>query len=125
MMRANSDCCTAPVTEAGLCTDCFQPCGVELVEVAPKVDRGNGYDAVTAAAEAFVTGHVEGMPAAEVERHNLHQAMADSHPKLQRGQVWCHDCGRTEAVDTATCLRTGWPTCCGSTMSIDAPRERA
>jgi Zn finger protein HypA/HybF involved in hydrogenase expression len=44
-------------------------------------------------------------------------------PKLARGQVWCRTCGRTEHVDSAKCLREGWPKCCGHTMTIDAPWE--
>lgn len=46
------------------------------------------------------------------------------HPKLARGQVWCHECGRTQRVNSAECLRSGWPECCGETMSIDSPEER-
>jgi hypothetical protein len=38
--------------------------------------------------------------------------------------VWCHSCGRVETV-TADCFRTGWPKCCGFTMSLDSPEERA
>jgi hypothetical protein len=46
-------------------------------------------------------------------------------PQLQRGKVWCHTCGREQAVDTAHALRHGWPPCCGHTMSLDTPEERA
>jgi Zn finger protein HypA/HybF involved in hydrogenase expression len=53
----------------------------------------------------------------------LHDKLAQSHPKLQRGMVWCRTCGRSEKVDSAECLRTGWPKCCGHTMTIDAPTE--
>lgn len=53
----------------------------------------------------------------------LHQHLADSHPKLQRGQVWCRSCRRTEHVDSAECLRSGWPKHCGQTMTIDPPEE--
>ena len=53
----------------------------------------------------------------------LHDKLAKRTPKLQRGQVWCRKCGRTEKVDSAECLRTGWPRCCGETMTIDAPEE--
>ena len=38
-------------------------------------------------------------------------------------QVWCRECGRTEPVDAAHCLRKGWPMCCGYTMTIDSPEE--
>ena len=50
--------------------------------------------------------------------------MARSHPKLERGQVWCKTCGRTERVDSADCMRYGWSKCCSMTMTIDAPHER-
>lgn len=33
-------------------------------------------------------------------------------------QVRCHKCGRTEEVDAASCLRHGWPKCCGQTMTL-------
>jgi hypothetical protein len=28
-------------------------------------------------------------------------------------------------VDAGVCLATGWPKCCGVTMTIDSPEERA
>ena len=56
---------------------------------------------------------------------NLHQKMATAHPKLERGQVWCRSCGATRRVNSAGALRNGWPKCCGYTMTIDAPDERA
>jgi hypothetical protein len=55
---------------------------------------------------------------------DLHQRLAASHPKLERGMVWCRSCGRSERVDSAGCFRSGWPKCCGATMTIDAPEER-
>lgn len=56
----------------------------------------------------------------------LHEKLAQSHPKLARGQVWCRTCRRTQHVDSAECLRsTGWPKCCGYTMTIDPPEEWA
>lgn len=55
----------------------------------------------------------------------LHSAMAASHPSLTRGQVWCTVCGSTSYVNSATALRFGWPKCCGYTMTIDSPAERA
>ena len=51
--------------------------------------------------------------------------VVDEVPQLKRGRVWCHTCGHTEPVDSRACLRSGWPTCCGQTMSIDSPAERA
>lgn len=45
--------------------------------------------------------------------------------KLTRGQLWCYTCGKTEKVNSGKCLSLGWPTCCGETMSLDSPEERA
>ena len=44
--------------------------------------------------------------------------------KLSRGIVWCVKCGRSQKVDSANCLKCGWPECCGGTMTIDSPEER-
>lgn len=46
-------------------------------------------------------------------------------PQLARGRVWCLECGRTQKVHSADCLRHGWPLCCGYTMSISSPEEIA
>lgn len=46
---------------------------------------------------------------------------SDVHPKLRRGRVWCLRCGHTQKVDASACLRSGWPECCGETMTIDEP----
>lgn len=51
----------------------------------------------------------------------LHEKLAQSHPSLERGRVWCRHCRRTQRVDSAERLRTGWPKCCGYTMTIDHP----
>lgn len=51
----------------------------------------------------------------------LHQNIVDDVPALKRGQVWCRKCGASLKVDSAECLRSGWPKCCGYTMTIDAP----
>ena len=53
-----------------------------------------------------------------------YQNLADSHPKLTRGQVWCRECGYTQKVAAAVSLRNGWLKHCGYTMTIDAPEER-
>lgn len=53
----------------------------------------------------------------------LHEEIARSDPKLARGRVWCRSCGGTRKVDSAECLRSGWPKCCGHTMTLDAPEE--
>ena len=52
-------------------------------------------------------------------------SIVDDVPQLKRGRVWCHKCGATMKVNAGRCLRSGWPTCCGETMSIDSPKERA
>jgi len=51
---------------------------------------------------------------------NLNKIVSDVE-QLKRGKVWCRTCGREQAVDSAYCLRNGWPTCCGYTMTIDHP----
>jgi Zn finger protein HypA/HybF involved in hydrogenase expression len=53
-----------------------------------------------------------------------YKELGQCHPSLARGQVWCLTCGRTQKVDSAKCLQTGWPKCCGETMTIDSPEER-
>lgn len=55
----------------------------------------------------------------------LHDELATCHPSLSRGKVWCTTCGRSQRVDSAERLRSGWPKCCGYTMTIDSPEERA
>lgn len=51
----------------------------------------------------------------------LHEIIANSHPSLKRGQVWCRNCRSTQNVVAADTLRFGWPKCCGHTMTIDHP----
>jgi hypothetical protein len=51
----------------------------------------------------------------------LHEQIARSHPSLSRGMVWCRTCRREQRVDSAQALRSGWPLCCGYTMTIDHP----
>jgi hypothetical protein len=55
----------------------------------------------------------------------VYKEMGKSHAKLSRGIVWCTVCGKSKNVNSATCFRTGWPECCGYTMTIDSPQERA
>jgi len=43
--------------------------------------------------------------------------------KLRRGRVWCTECGHTQRVVNG--ITNGWPKCCGYTMTIDSPEERA
>jgi hypothetical protein len=51
--------------------------------------------------------------------------VVNSVPQLRRGMVWCTVCGRSERVNSGTALSYGWPKCCGYTMTIDSPVERA
>ena len=55
---------------------------------------------------------------------SMYRDMARS-PQMERGRVWCRTCGKTKKVDSATCLRIGWPKCCGYTMTLDSPEGRA
>lgn len=64
-------------------------------------------------------------PASEKPVSSFHRELGTCHPKLSRGIVWCHSCGKELQVDSGRCLAEGWPKCCGSTMSIDSPDERA
>ena len=57
-------------------------------------------------------------------RDDLHKKIASGVPQLARGQVWCKRCGATQSVNSAECLRLGWPKCCNETMTIDSPEER-
>ncbi len=55
---------------------------------------------------------------------SLYKTLGECAPQLSRGQVWCFRCGATFKVSSGECFRSGWPTCCGETMSIDSPEER-
>ena len=54
----------------------------------------------------------------------LHDKLANSHPSLARGQVWCRECGGNQKVSSSEALKRGWPKCCGYTMTIDSPEEQ-
>jgi carbon storage regulator CsrA len=43
---------------------------------------------------------------------------------IARGLVWCIKCGAMRSVNGGQCMRSGWPLCCGQTMTIDSPQER-
>ena len=45
-------------------------------------------------------------------------------PQIKRGLVFCHSCGATRKAGVDN-FRSGWPKCCGQTMSLDTPEERA
>lgn len=55
---------------------------------------------------------------------SLYDTLAECHPDISRGQVWCRECGSTQRVNPAECFRSGWPMCCGQTMTIDEPEEQ-
>jgi hypothetical protein len=63
-------------------------------------------------------------PAILARLGGIHAQLGACHPKLARGQVWCRECGAIRKVDSAEAFRSGWPLCCGCTMTIDAPDER-
>lgn len=64
-------------------------------------------------------------PSIRGEAVGLHETLAACDPKISRGRVWCKKCGTTVKVNPAECFRSGWPLCCGETMTIDSPEERA
>lgn len=53
------------------------------------------------------------------------EGVVEEVPQLRRGMVWCTKCGNSQRVNSGSCLRSGWPLCCGYTMTIDSPAERA
>jgi len=48
----------------------------------------------------------------------LYGRIVNENISLQIGLVYCQKCGRVIQVDSAECLRKGWPKCCGETMSL-------
>lgn len=54
-----------------------------------------------------------------------YDALVKDVPGLQEGRLFCSSCGRTAHVDPREALAGGWPVCCGATMSLDTPQERA
>ena len=55
----------------------------------------------------------------------VYQTIVDQTPKLKRGRVWCRACGTSLGVDPVAALKRGWPLCCGQSMTLDSPAERA
>jgi hypothetical protein len=55
------------------------------------------------------------------EANDLYKKISERHKSLSRGIVWCRECGRSQKVNSSECLRSGWPKCCGYTMTIDHP----
>ena len=62
--------------------------------------------------------------ATDDDKRGWAKAAVARNPQLQRGRVWCHECGAKQDVDSASCLYGGWPKHCGYTMSLDSPEER-
>ncbi len=60
----------------------------------------------------------------QIDMTNMYYKLAQCHEKIARGQVWCVQCGNTEAVEAEHAFKYGWPQCCGETMTIDSPEER-
>ncbi len=58
------------------------------------------------------------------DAEGAHRAIIEGIGRLERGRVWCTRCGSTQSVDSGKCMRSGWPKCCGMTMTIDSPQER-
>jgi len=54
----------------------------------------------------------------------IHNSIVNDVPQLKRGKVWCTICGKSMKITATGCLRSGWPKCCGYTMTIDSPKER-
>jgi len=49
---------------------------------------------------------------------SMYEDMANSNPSMKKGLVKCNKCSKEMKVDSAKCLQTGWPACCGKTMSL-------
>ena len=58
-----------------------------------------------------------------LDQEGFYKTITRSVPKLERGICWCHTCGNEVKVNAAQCLRSGFPICCGQTMSIDSPAD--
>lgn len=54
---------------------------------------------------------------------NFHQNIVDDIPELKQGLVKCTICGKELKVDSAKCLKSGWPECCGYTMRLQSMVE--
>ncbi len=54
----------------------------------------------------------------------IHKKLATCHPDLVAGRVKCQTCGRELHVDSAVCLRSGWPKCCGYTMRLESSKQK-
>ena len=59
-----------------------------------------------------------------INEKSLIDDLSKCHPKIARGQVWCKKGGATKTGALKVWFASGWPTCCGDTMTIDSPEER-
>lgn len=48
---------------------------------------------------------------------NMYESMASD----LGNRVKCNTCKKEKQVDSAKCLRSGWPKCCGYTMTLLPP----
>lgn len=64
---------------------------------------------------------LEDFARAPARHQTLYDMIAQSHPSLLAGVVWCGRCGQSRKVDAAQCLRSGWPKCCEGSMGLDKP----
>lgn len=55
---------------------------------------------------------------------SIEQKIVRAIPQIERGQVWCRKCGKTQRINSEWAVREGWPKCCGYTMTIDSPEEQ-
>ena len=55
---------------------------------------------------------------------DIYKTLANSHPSIKRGKVWCRYCGKSKNINPEFALKYGWPKCCGYTMTIDSPAEQ-
>lgn len=56
----------------------------------------------------------------------VYQRIIDSNPQIKRGIVWCQRCDRKVRINPYQTLSTrSWPQCCGFTMTVESPEERA
>lgn len=58
-------------------------------------------------------------------RYGKTESLVAAVPQLARGVVWCTHCGQSQRVESIKAMAFGWPLCCGSTMTLDSPEERA
>lgn len=52
-------------------------------------------------------------------KDSMEEKIVEQSPLLKRGSVQCKTCKRIEKVNSADCLRYGWPKCHGYTMTLD------